>query len=143
MYDFSIFPGLGIHQWNFQLKNMSRFLYVRQPGTQRSQFEALTNAKYVHIWSIFFGLTLMCLKTAILMEWLRLFVPRKRSFLSWALHFLIWANVVFYGSGTIIEIWRCIPREKIWNPLHEGGSCPIDIEASDLSYVSHAKRIGV
>lgn len=24
---------------------------------------------------------------------------------------------------TLLEIWRCIPREKIWNPFFEGGRC--------------------
>ncbi|KAH8721494.1 hypothetical protein GQ44DRAFT_829083 [Phaeosphaeriaceae sp. PMI808] len=149
IYDAAISPGLGVHQWNIQLKNMSRHLYSS------------------HLGAIFYGLIVMCLKIAILCDWLRLFVPMgQRSWLFWTFHFLIWANVIYYLSGTFIEIWRCHPREKIWNPVFEGGSCPIDIGAnnfvsglinivSDVAIlalpqwviwrlqVTHAKRIGI
>jgi hypothetical protein len=75
----------------------------------------------------------MCLKVAIMIDWLHLFVPRgQRNWLFWSLHGLIWANIIYYGSGTLIEIWRCTPREKIWNPLFEGGSCPINIGVNNF-----------
>jgi hypothetical protein len=76
----------------------------------------------------------MCLKIAILLDWLRLFVPfGQRNWMFWTFHALIWANAIYFVSGTFIEVWRCNPREKIWNPLYEGGSCPINIGANNLS----------
>lgn len=74
----------------------------------------------------------MCLKIAILLDFLRLFIPLgQRNWLFWTLHGLIWANIALYGIGTLLETWRCSPREKIWNPLFAGGTCVIG--ASNLA----------
>ncbi|OAG01211.1 uncharacterized protein CC84DRAFT_1101722, partial [Paraphaeosphaeria sporulosa] len=86
----------------------------------------------IHIGSIFYGLVVMCLKIAILLDWLRLFVQQGQRWMFWTLHALIWANIIYYGSGTLIEVWRCHPHEKIWNPLFEGGSYPINIGANNF-----------
>ncbi|KAH8648724.1 hypothetical protein BGZ60DRAFT_570018 [Tricladium varicosporioides] len=67
---------------------------------------------HVHIGSILYGLVIMLLKVSILLDWLRIFVP---------------------GVGTIVEIFQCNPREKIWNPLFEGGNCPIHMPAHMLA----------
>jgi hypothetical protein len=86
--------------------------------------------KHVHLGSIFYGLVIMLLKAAILLDWLRIFVPRgQRNAMFWISHGLIWSNVLFYGVGTIVEIFQCTPREKIWNALYEAGSCPIHMPA--------------
>ncbi|XXG99238.1 hypothetical protein Hte_005575 [Hypoxylon texense] len=88
----------------------------------------------VHLASIFYGLAIMFLKAAILMDWLQIFVPTgQRNLLFWVLHILIWSNILFFASGTLIELFRCHPREKIWNPLFEGGSCPVDIKANNMA----------
>ena len=90
--------------------------------------------KHVHLGSIFYGLTIMLLKAAILLDWVRIFVVRhQRNVMFWICHGLIWSNVLFYGIGTIVEIFQCTPREKIWNPLFEGGSCPIHMPAHMLA----------
>ncbi|KAI1734395.1 hypothetical protein F4680DRAFT_438625 [Xylaria scruposa] len=116
IYKHSIFPGIGVHQWNLQLKFLSEFLYD------------------VHIASIFYGLGIMCLKVAILIDWLRIFVPHGRlNAMFWTLHVLIWSNVIFYLAGNFAEIFRCTPREKIWNVFYEGGSCPVNIAAQNFS----------
>ncbi|KAI5865996.1 hypothetical protein GGS23DRAFT_363716 [Durotheca rogersii] len=116
IYKYSIFPGLAVHQWNLQLKFLPDFLY------------------HVHIASIFYGLGIMCLKVAILIDWLHIFVPQGRgNTMFWALHILIWCNVIFYMAGNFAEIFRCTPREKIWNVFFEGGSCPVNIAAQNFS----------
>jgi len=76
----------------------------------------------------------MCIKVAILTNWLRIFVPKGvRNALFWLLHILIWTNVVFYTITTITEVFRCWPREKIWNPWYEGGTCSLDILGQNLA----------
>lgn len=76
----------------------------------------------------------MCIKVAILINWLRIFVPAgQRNATFWVLHSLIWANILFYVIGTLTEIFRCWPRQKIWDPWFEGGSCPINIEGQNIS----------
>ncbi|KAI0848450.1 hypothetical protein F5Y00DRAFT_262544 [Daldinia vernicosa] len=116
IYKHSIFPGIGVHQWNLQLKFLPDFLYD------------------VHIASIFYGLGVMCLKVAILIDWLHIFVPQGRgNAMFWTLHILIWCNIIFYLAGNFAEIFRCNPREKIWNVFYEGGSCPVNIAAQNFS----------
>lgn len=84
--------------------------------------------QHTHIVSIFYGLIIMLLKVSILLNWLRIFAPmHQRNAVFWVAHVLIWSNVLFYGIGTIVEIFQCTPREKIWNPVYRGGSCPIDM----------------
>ncbi len=76
----------------------------------------------------------MCLKLAILIDWLRVFIPPgKRNAMHTTFHFLIWSNIIYYVSGTFLEIFRCIPRQKIWDPLFEGGYCPVNIEANNFA----------
>jgi hypothetical protein len=75
----------------------------------------------------------MCLKVTILCDWLRLFVANfQRNIIYWLTHIMIWLNIIFYVIGSFLEIFRCTPRQKIWEPLYQGGSCPIDIEAANL-----------
>lgn len=76
----------------------------------------------------------MFLKAAILMDWLQIFVPTgQRNLLFWVLHILVWSNILFFTIGTLIELFRCHPRKKIWDPFFVGGSCPIDIEANNMA----------
>ncbi|KAI0509382.1 hypothetical protein F5B22DRAFT_649011 [Xylaria bambusicola] len=115
IYDTSIFPGVQVHQWNIQLKTLKHWLYE------------------THLASIYYGLSILFLKLAILMDWLRIFLlPGQRNAIFWSIHVLIWSNVVYYVSGTFLEIFRCTPRQKIWDPLFVGGVCPIDIDANNF-----------
>ncbi|KAF2004265.1 hypothetical protein P154DRAFT_485419 [Amniculicola lignicola CBS 123094] len=109
-YDLAMNPGFRVHQWNIPLKQLPHLLYNS------------------HIGSICYGLVIMLLKAAILLSWLRIFVPMgQRNAMFWISHGLIWSNVLFYGIGTAVEIFQCTPREKIWNPLYVGGSCVIEM----------------
>ena len=38
-------------------------------------------------------------------------------------HLSIWSNLIFYIAEAIFNIALCTPREKIWNPLLQGGHC--------------------
>ncbi|KAI0198734.1 hypothetical protein F4808DRAFT_249411 [Astrocystis sublimbata] len=90
----SIYPGLGVHQWQFnpELAKASNYNFK--------------------IGSIFFGLNIVFLKIAILMDWLYVFVPAgTRNGLFWILQTLIWGNAVFYFIGTFIEAFQCPPQD--------------------------------
>lgn len=79
-------------------------------------------------------MSIMFVKLAILKDWLRIFVPAgQRNAMYWSIHILIWSNIIYYVSGTFLEIFRCWPLEKIWNPLYQGGHCPIDIAANNFA----------
>lgn len=91
--------------------------------------------QFSHIGAVLYGPTALSIKLAILINWLRIFVPQgQRNTTYWIIQTHIWANVLFYGITTITEIFRCWPREKIWNILYQGGGrCPINIEAQNLA----------
>ncbi|KAH9903658.1 hypothetical protein F4778DRAFT_93335 [Xylariomycetidae sp. FL2044] len=115
-YAGAISPGVAVHQWNVPIKDLGRWFYL------------------LHIASVFYGLGMMFLKLAILYDWLRIFVPTgQRSAIFWTIHILIWCNIVFYVSGTFFELFQCTPAQKIWDPLFEGGSCSIDINANNFA----------
>ncbi|ESZ94754.1 hypothetical protein SBOR_4866 [Sclerotinia borealis F-4128] len=116
LYEAAINPGVQVHLWNVRLRETTRLSWL------------------IHIASICYGMSIMFVKLAILMDWLRIFVPmRQRNAMFWAIHVLIWCNVVYYVSGTFLEIFRCWPTRKIWDPFFEGGSCPINIEANNFA----------
>lgn len=78
-------------------------------------------------------MSILFIKLAILFDWLRMFVPLgQKNKMYWIFHGLIWGNIIYYVSGVSVEMFRCWPRQKIWDPFFEGGSCSIDIAANKV-----------
>ncbi|KAI1738062.1 hypothetical protein F4680DRAFT_426947 [Xylaria scruposa] len=95
--------GYMIHQWDIPLKDLEpvirKFLLV----------------------IIFYNLTMIFSKAAILLEWVRIFVPfAKRNAFFWTAHILIVANTLLYIAGPILAYLYCIPLEKYWRPWLPG-----------------------
>ncbi|KAK7991235.1 hypothetical protein PG988_000029 [Apiospora saccharicola] len=115
MWDFATYPGFWVHQWNVPRKSLAHYLY------------------YVHLLAAFYG-PAMCIKVAILVNWLRTFVPAgQHNAHWWTLQVLIRANVVFYFVMTVSEIFRCWPPQKIWDIGYVGGSCAVNVEVQHLA----------
>jgi len=59
---------------------------------------------------------MVLLKTAILLEWARLFVPpgRRNSFY-WTCRITTAINIGYYTAGIVASALTCTPHEKIWN----------------------------
>ncbi|KAK3984267.1 hypothetical protein QBC44DRAFT_337302 [Cladorrhinum sp. PSN332] len=111
-WQLAIFPGFYVHQWDVKVKYAAEFTYR------------------THLWSIFYGIVITLLKVGILLDWLNLFINpiHQRNAAFWGAHGLIWSIILFYGIGTIIEIFQCTPVEKIWDPFFVGGSCKINMK---------------
>ena len=87
----------------------------------------LTHGPYLQWLNI--GEALYCpaialVKSAIVLQYIHFLAPVRRSnrimfFGGWA---LIVAMVVFYFINTLLKIFICTPREKLWNP-YIGGRC--------------------
>ncbi|KAI1811801.1 hypothetical protein GGS20DRAFT_73430 [Poronia punctata] len=102
-YQVVIYPGLGVHQWQLDPKLAAASHYSFKLG------------------SILFGLDIVFLKAAILLDWERTFAPLGTSkTLFWIIHTLIWTNVVFYFVGTFIEAFQCPPEKAIGCPIDAG-----------------------
>lgn len=65
--------------------------------------------------------TVMTIKTAIIAEWLYIFVPsHTRNYVFWACHVLLWLNILFYVAMMILPNAACKPHNKIWDPVLPG-----------------------
>lgn len=63
-----------------------------------------------------YSFTIMLLKAAILLEWVRIFVPTgTRNSFYWICHLLIWINVLFYVAIIIAVNLACTPYQKNWD----------------------------
>lgn len=79
---------------------------------------------------------LIPLKTAILIEWISIFLPNggnRRNLFFWACHFVIWANIIFCVTTIIVYSLSCVPHEFLWNRTIEGGYCRINTAYVSLS----------
>lgn len=86
----------------------------------------------------FYNITMMFSKIAILLEWIRVFVPNVRNAFFWTCHFLIWCNVFLYVAVTIVTHLSCIPYQKIfyaWVPGHCIERLKVDICVPALNLV--------
>ncbi|KAI8948131.1 hypothetical protein F4801DRAFT_558009 [Xylaria longipes] len=93
-YEAAIYPGLGVHQWQMNPELAAASHYNFKLG------------------SVFFGLNIVFLKIAVLLDWIHTFVPTgTRNALFWILHSLIWTNAIFYLIGTFIEAFQCPPED--------------------------------
>ena len=59
-------------------------------------------------------------KLSILLQLEHIFIKGHRQPAYYIIQFLIWANLVFYVAYLFVDIFQCIPREKIWNPSISG-----------------------
>ncbi|KAI0396104.1 hypothetical protein F5Y17DRAFT_421194 [Xylariaceae sp. FL0594] len=109
-------PGSFVHQWDIRLKDLIPFLH----------FTFVSSIVYI------FSITL--LKVAILLEWIRIFVPLgTRNYTYWISHVLIWANTLF-GLIMVINLnIACTPYEYSWNKLIPGNCHRVDTGLTNLS----------
>ncbi|KAJ8122055.1 hypothetical protein ONZ43_g1652 [Nemania bipapillata] len=94
---------------------------------------AATTGFFVHAWDIRFGdlagfyhnffyvtnfylATMIFLKSAILLEWIRLFVPGKtRNAFFWTCHVVAVLNALYYTANIIVENVSCKPKAYWWD----------------------------
>jgi hypothetical protein len=81
----------------------------------------------------------MLLKAAILLEWLRIFLPRgKHNYFYRISVFLVCIDILFYSAAFFAINLTCIPHNKIWNPTVSGhciDSKPLDITSATINFV--------
>ncbi|POS71822.1 hypothetical protein DHEL01_v209784 [Diaporthe helianthi] len=66
--------------------------------------------------AITYGLLMLLLKTAIVLEWIRIFVPhRTRNIFYWSSVILVLVNSGFYIASIAITFGNCRPLEKLWH----------------------------
>lgn len=69
---------------------------------------------------VYYNPLIFVTKLSILIQYLRIFVPSRSGKTYWAIHTLIWVNLLFYLAVMLVQIMSCLPRKKIWDPLVPG-----------------------
>ncbi|KAK8113615.1 hypothetical protein PG984_014141 [Apiospora sp. TS-2023a] len=95
--------GMFVHQWDITLR---QFLLVLYP---------------FYLIPIFYAFTMLLTKTAILLDWMHIFVPKgTRNVFFWTCWPVIAANAIFYVAAIFVIGFSCRPISKWWMPMIEG-----------------------
>lgn len=77
--------------------------------------------QYSHVITALYCVEIFLVKVAILLQYLRVFVPLKtRNLMFWACQALIWLNFTFYFINFFLTMFTCKPINKTWNPWLKG-----------------------
>ncbi|KAI1205342.1 uncharacterized protein F4807DRAFT_464819 [Annulohypoxylon truncatum] len=105
--------GLFVHQWEMRGRDMAGYLQIVFMG--------------MNFWVV----TMMLVKSSILIEWIRLFAPMDtRTLFHRSCKFLLAFNILFYVSILVALNLTCFPYRRIWDKTVPG-SC-IDIKIINL-----------
>ncbi|KAI0198610.1 hypothetical protein F4808DRAFT_451864 [Astrocystis sublimbata] len=123
-YSYSLFrfvkgAGYFVHQWDLRVYDVVDILYTLQIAVN------------------FYAITLIFIKTCILLDWLHIFVPRgSRGTFFWMCHGLIWFNILFYSSAEVAGNLSCRPFNRIWDKRIPGNCFnrkPLDLTTSSVN----------
>ncbi|XXG97442.1 hypothetical protein Hte_003743 [Hypoxylon texense] len=124
LFDMLHTDGFFVHQWNFRVGDLITF--------NRGFFLAY----------MLYCATVMTVKTAIIVEWLYIFVPsHTHNYFFWACHVLLWLNILFYLAMMILPNAACTPHDKIWNPLLPGKCTNTSFSSTSVAAVNFATDI--
>ncbi|PTB78499.1 hypothetical protein M440DRAFT_1329145 [Trichoderma longibrachiatum ATCC 18648] len=103
------YPGYMVHTWNVRLIDVIPTTFVQ-------------TIQWVFVYGVFYSIVLPLLKVAIMIEWIRLFVPtnKAKSPFFWGVCVISFIQVT---SGIAIAIalnLQCTPHERIWDFRVEG-----------------------
>ncbi|KOS22246.1 hypothetical protein ESCO_001456 [Escovopsis weberi] len=97
------YGGYFVHQWDISFRNFQTAVYI-----------AVTLPFIYSICMVF-------AKSAILCEWMHIFVPTgTRNLFFWLCTTMMTLNILLYSSGAIAEGLGCIPLDKTWKPWRPG-----------------------
>ncbi|MCJ1464632.1 hypothetical protein MMC07_003245 [Pseudocyphellaria aurata] len=99
--------GAGVHQWNLPMHNFISMYY------------------WFYIAQILYAPTLFPVKTALLLQYIRLFAPTRsfNRFLWYTATSTIAITAIYYTISTFVTTFLCSPREAYWNPLLSQDKC--------------------
>ncbi|KAI1383551.1 uncharacterized protein F4822DRAFT_420949 [Hypoxylon trugodes] len=108
--------GYLVHEWDIRLKDIAAFSYVCWIAT------------LLYLW------ILALVKSAILMEWMHIFVPDGRhNYFAWACYATSAAICCLCIILFIMDLVNCTPIARNWDPLIPGGVCRFDVPKFGLA----------
>ncbi|PVH95898.1 hypothetical protein DM02DRAFT_136855 [Periconia macrospinosa] len=92
-----------IHSWEMTMRIFGKYLLWYKLG------------------SIFYNISIVLIKISMLIQVLRVFVPRgSQSKTYYVCHALIWVNVIYYAITVFTMMFTCRPIQKSWQPWVPG-----------------------
>lgn len=92
-----------IHSWDMTMSTFFRYIV------------------WYRLSYIFYNISIVTLKIAMLIQVRRIFVPRgSQSKTYFVIHGLIWMNALFYVVIVFLMVFGCRPFIKAWRPATEG-----------------------
>ncbi|GLB18659.1 hypothetical protein AtubIFM61612_008556 [Aspergillus tubingensis] len=94
--------GIGVHQWEVDPHDLSDF------------------AKLINASQVLYGPLIFLTKLSIFLLYLRVFAPSPKCNQWWFIQILMGLNFFFYLADTIVKIFECTPRARIWDKTVPG-----------------------
>ncbi|KAI1274547.1 hypothetical protein F5Y07DRAFT_372728 [Xylaria sp. FL0933] len=121
--------GFFVHQWDLQVKTISEFRYILLIGAN------------------FYAVNILCIKLAIILEWLHIFVPGKvRTTFFWVSWAVLVVNTSYYIANIVALNLTCIPFRAAWDVL-VAGKCldqkALDTSSAAINLISDVTLIGL
>ncbi|KAH7130508.1 hypothetical protein B0J11DRAFT_504287 [Dendryphion nanum] len=92
-----------IHSWDISLLTFSKYLI------------------HFRLSWIFYNLSIALIKVSMLIQVLRIFVPRgSQSRTYYVVHSLIWITTAYYTIMLFLMVFTCQPISKLWTPWKKG-----------------------
>ena len=90
--------------------------------------------QWFNIASIVYAPAILSTKIAILLLYRRVFSPHRRGTFDRSIRLFILILCLFYLATTLVKIWECSPRQRIWNKSVEGTciNIPALLDASGI-----------
>ncbi|KAI8944503.1 hypothetical protein F4801DRAFT_571488 [Xylaria longipes] len=138
-------PRIGLNCWLVR-QSVGSFGARRSAIHVCELFQALmpgilsdVNSQVGHILQIVYSFTMLFAKTAVLLDWNRIFAPRRvRNTFFWLSHAVMLLNFLLYASAIIALGLSCRPQEKYWKfwlPGECTNSRALDISTSSFNLV--------
>ena len=115
----SLRHGIGVHQGDVSLQDVSYHAKVNRLYTC-NESQLAEGKQLAKVQAILYCPLIFVTKLSILLQYLRIFVPNHAGKLYYAVQFMIWLNLLFYIAVTLVGIFTCTPRKKIWESSTPG-----------------------
>ncbi|GKZ36894.1 hypothetical protein AbraIFM66950_008158 [Aspergillus brasiliensis] len=110
--------GNGVHQWEVDPHDLHDF------------------AKLINASQVLYGPLIFLTKLSIFLLYLRVFAPSPKCNQWWFIQALMGLNFFFYLADTIVKIFECTPRERIWDKTVPGHCIDANIPVLVTSIVN-------
>ena len=121
-------PGQGHHLWDVSIYDAMQTAKV---GLSLNRIGYATKGEssnqYVNWIITLYGPLVFFAKVSVLMQLQHIFVTHNQGPVFYLIQALMWANFAFYVSYLFVDIFQCVPRDKIWDSAIPGKCISLNV----------------